>query len=49
MPFLFNSKFISCFQRFQPSETTKRDVVPVLVILVLKGGLEHFVSKFVTF
>ena len=36
-------------QRFQPSDTLKRKVVQVLVILVLKEGLDLFVSKFVTF
>ena len=41
--------FSGILQRFQPSETEKREVVQVLVILVLMGGLELFVSKFVTF
>ena len=36
-------------QRFQPSETEKREVVQVLVILVLKKGPKLFVSKFVMF
>ena len=36
-------------KRFQPSETKKWEAVQVLMILVLKEGLELFVSQFVTF
>ena len=37
--------FSGILQRFQPSETEKREVVQVLVILVLMGGLELFCLK----
>ena len=40
---------VSDSQRFQLSETKKREAVQVFVILVIKGSLELFVSKFVTF